>query len=175
MNGKIHISVTRVYDGKNIILSHFETKEELIQVKHLMVQRTDGQLYKERYLTLKALTCSSFIPFFSGIIPPKFRGVRYMDGGLSDNLLVLDEKTITVSPFCGESDICRKSIASYSTLFYSVISINYVSSACSKGFRNFETFSCEKYFRKRVNLSLNICLVGYVRQHKHRTFTDKFV
>lgn len=42
------------------------------------------------------------------MIPPKFRGVRYMDGGLSDNLLVLDEHTITVSPFCGESDICPR-------------------------------------------------------------------
>ncbi|KAK4012364.1 1-acylglycerol-3-phosphate O-acyltransferase Pnpla3 [Daphnia magna] len=86
VNGKIHISVTRVYDGKNIILKHFDTKDELIQ----------------------ALTCSCFIPFFSGMIPPKFRGVRYMDGGLSDNLLVLDEHTITVSPFCGESDICPR-------------------------------------------------------------------
>lgn len=86
VNGKIHISVTRVYDGKNIILKHFETKDELIQ----------------------AITCSCFIPFFSGVLPPKFRGVRYMDGGLSDNLLVLDEHTITVSPFCGESDICPR-------------------------------------------------------------------
>jgi patatin-like phospholipase domain-containing protein 2 len=32
VNGKIHISVTRVYDGKNVILKHFETKDELIQV-----------------------------------------------------------------------------------------------------------------------------------------------
>lgn len=29
-----------------------------------------------------------------------------MDGGFSDNLLVLDEDTITVSPFSGESDVC---------------------------------------------------------------------
>lgn len=29
-----------------------------------------------------------------------------MDGGLSKNLLILDENTITVSPFSGESDIC---------------------------------------------------------------------
>lgn len=56
----------------------------------------------------QALLCSSFIPFFSGILPPRFRGVRYMDGGLSDNLLVLDEHTVTVSPFCGESDICPR-------------------------------------------------------------------
>lgn len=29
-----------------------------------------------------------------------------MDGGLSKNLLILDENTITISPFSGESDIC---------------------------------------------------------------------
>ena len=59
-------------------------------------------------LDQQALMCSCFIPFFSGMMPPKFRGVRFMDGGLSDNLLVLDEHTITVSPFCGESDICPR-------------------------------------------------------------------
>ncbi len=31
---------------------------------------------------------------------------RYVDGGLSDNIPILDENTITVSPFAGESDIC---------------------------------------------------------------------
>ena len=29
-----------------------------------------------------------------------------MDGGFSKNLLILDENTITISPFSGESDIC---------------------------------------------------------------------
>lgn len=29
-----------------------------------------------------------------------------MDGGLSNNLLILDEQTVTISPFTGESDIC---------------------------------------------------------------------
>lgn len=31
-----------------------------------------------------------------------------MDGAFSDNLLVLDQNTVTVSPFCGESDICPR-------------------------------------------------------------------
>lgn len=31
-----------------------------------------------------------------------------MDGGFSDNLPILDEHTITISPFAGESDICPK-------------------------------------------------------------------
>ena len=33
---------------------------------------------------------------------------RYVDGGLSDNIPRLNEETITVSPFAGESDICPK-------------------------------------------------------------------
>ncbi|XP_017775894.1 PREDICTED: patatin-like phospholipase domain-containing protein 2 isoform X2 [Nicrophorus vespilloides] len=86
VNGKLHISLTRVYDGKNVIVSHFDSKEDLMQ----------------------ALLCSAFIPLFSGLLPPKFHGVRYMDGGFSDNLPTLDENTITVSPFCGESDICPR-------------------------------------------------------------------
>lgn len=90
VNGKLHISLTRVYDGKNVIVSQFNSKEDLLQ----------------------ALLASSFIPFFSGILPPRFHGIRYMDGGFSDNLPTLDENTITVSPFCGESDICPRDISS---------------------------------------------------------------
>ncbi|XP_055621224.1 1-acylglycerol-3-phosphate O-acyltransferase Pnpla3-like [Toxorhynchites rutilus septentrionalis] len=86
VNGKLHISLTRVYDGKNVIVSQFNTREDLLQ----------------------ALLCACFIPFFSGILPPRFHGVRYMDGAFSDNLPTLDENTVTVSPFCGESDICPR-------------------------------------------------------------------
>ena len=86
VNGKLHVSLTRSYDRKNIIVSHFNSREELLQ----------------------ALLCACFIPGFSGILPPKFQGVRYMDGAFSDNLPVLDENTVTVSPFCGESDICPR-------------------------------------------------------------------
>jgi len=56
----------------------------------------------------QAIHASSFIPFFTGFLPPRFHGIRYMDGGFSDNLPTLDEHTITVSPFCGESDICPR-------------------------------------------------------------------
>lgn len=52
------------------------------------------------------MVCSCFIPFWSGVFPPKFHGVAYIDGGFTDNLLVLDENTVTISPFTGESDIC---------------------------------------------------------------------
>lgn len=83
-NGRLHVSVTRCSDGKNILLSEFSSKDELIQ----------------------ALLCSCFIPFYSGIVPPTVCGVSYIDGGFSNNQPILDENTITVSPFSGESDIC---------------------------------------------------------------------
>lgn len=59
-------------------------------------------------LPSQALLCACFIPVFSGLLPPRFHGVRYMDGAFSDNLPTLDENTVTVSPFCGESDICPR-------------------------------------------------------------------
>ncbi|XP_043256181.1 patatin-like phospholipase domain-containing protein 2 isoform X1 [Colletes gigas] len=90
VSGKLHVSLTRVYDGKNVIVSQFSSKEDLLQ----------------------ALLASAFIPLFSGLLPPRFHGIRYMDGGFSDNLPTLDENTITVSPFCGESDICPRDVSS---------------------------------------------------------------
>lgn len=45
-----------------------------------------------------------------------------MDGGYSDNLITLDENTITVSPFCGESDICPRDDSSQ--LFHVSLSEN---------------------------------------------------
>uniref|UniRef100_A0A674HDL0 triacylglycerol lipase n=1 Tax=Taeniopygia guttata TaxID=59729 RepID=A0A674HDL0_TAEGU len=85
--GRLGISLTRVSDGENVILSDFNSKEELIQ----------------------ACICSTFIPVYCGLIPPTLRGVRYVDGGISDNLPQYELKnTITVSPFSGESDICPR-------------------------------------------------------------------
>ncbi|KAM4846458.1 patatin-like phospholipase domain-containing protein 2 [Thomomys bottae] len=84
-SGRLGISLTRVSDGENVIISQFNSKEELIQ----------------------ANVCSTFIPVYCGLIPPSLQGVRYVDGGISDNLPLYELKnTITVSPFSGESDIC---------------------------------------------------------------------
>ncbi|XP_074129690.1 patatin-like phospholipase domain-containing protein 2 isoform X1 [Sminthopsis crassicaudata] len=84
-NGRLGISLTRVSDGENVLVSHFSSKEELVQ----------------------ANVCSTFIPVYCGLIPPTLQGVRYVDGGISDNLPLYELKnTITVSPFSGESDIC---------------------------------------------------------------------
>lgn len=35
VSGKLHISLTRVYDGKNVIVSEFPTREDLVQVCRL--------------------------------------------------------------------------------------------------------------------------------------------
>ncbi|XP_026883080.2 patatin-like phospholipase domain-containing protein 2 [Electrophorus electricus] len=89
--GKLGISLTRVTDGENVLVSHFSCNEELVQ----------------------ACVCSTFIPVYSGLIPPTFQGVRYVDGGISDNLPQYELKnTITVSPFSGESDICPRDASS---------------------------------------------------------------
>ena len=55
---------------------------------------------------IQVILASTFIPVFSGWLPPRYRGTRVIDGGYSDNLPILDSQTITVSPFCGSSDIC---------------------------------------------------------------------
>lgn len=89
--GRLGISLTRVTDGENVLVTHFNTKEELVQ----------------------AIVCSAYIPVYCGIIPPSLRGVRYVDGGISDNLPQYEGRnTITVSPFCGESDICPRDTSS---------------------------------------------------------------
>ncbi|XP_035257960.1 patatin-like phospholipase domain-containing protein 2 isoform X1 [Anguilla anguilla] len=86
-SGRLCVSLTRVSDGQNELVTHFDSKEELIQ----------------------ALVCSCFIPIYCGLIPPSFRGVRYVDGGISNNLPQFEARnTITVSPFAGESDVCPR-------------------------------------------------------------------
>jgi len=84
INGKLHVSLTKVYDGKNLLVNQFSSKQEVVDV----------------------ILASAFIPIFSGWLPPRYRGIRVIDGGYSDNLPVLDTNTVTVSPFCGDSDIC---------------------------------------------------------------------
>ncbi|KAJ8412883.1 hypothetical protein AAFF_G00104650 [Aldrovandia affinis] len=86
-SGRLGISLTRVSDGENVLVSQFNSKEELVQ----------------------ACVCSAYIPVYCGLIPPTLQGVRYVDGGISDNLPQYELKnTITVSPFSGESDICPR-------------------------------------------------------------------
>ncbi|XP_062403302.1 patatin-like phospholipase domain-containing protein 2 isoform X2 [Sardina pilchardus] len=101
-SGQLGISLTRVSDGKNLLVTHFDSKEELIQ----------------------ALVCSCFFPPFCGWMPPSFRGRRYIDGAISDNMPFWKLKnTITVSPFSGESDISPRE----SPFYYHEVQYNNVS------------------------------------------------
>jgi len=58
------------------------------------------------YLIFQVLLASAFIPVFSGFVPPLVGKYRYIDGGFTDNLPILDKNTITISPFSGLTDIC---------------------------------------------------------------------
>jgi hypothetical protein len=58
---------------------------------------------------LQAVLCSAFVPCYSGLIPPTFRGTRYWDGGITNNCPVLSPDTVTICPFSGEFDICPSS------------------------------------------------------------------
>ncbi|XP_045342337.1 patatin-like phospholipase domain-containing protein 2 isoform X1 [Leopardus geoffroyi] len=57
-SGRLGISLTRVSDGENVIISHFGSKDELIQ----------------------ANVCSTFIPVYCGLIPPALQGVVSIPG-----------------------------------------------------------------------------------------------
>uniref|UniRef100_F1LBQ4 PNPLA domain-containing protein n=1 Tax=Ascaris suum TaxID=6253 RepID=F1LBQ4_ASCSU len=93
-SGRLRISLTRLSDMENVVVSHFNSKAELIQ----------------------AIICSCFIPVYGGLRYPKFRGETYIDGGATDNQPVTDEYTITVSPFSGANDICPSDAESASML-----------------------------------------------------------
>ncbi|XP_021039836.1 patatin-like phospholipase domain-containing protein 5 isoform X1 [Mus caroli] len=87
---RLGISMTRWPDGKNFIVTDFATRDELIQ----------------------ALICTLYLPLYCGVIPPAFRGQRFIDGALSNNLPFSDcPTTITVSPFNGTVDICPQNIS----------------------------------------------------------------
>ncbi|NWZ12880.1 PLPL1 protein, partial [Agelaius phoeniceus] len=87
VSGKLHIILTRLHDWRCVTVSEFASKEELIQ----------------------AMTCSCFVPLYFGLVPPTFRGVRYVDGELAMwRADFVSRSTITISAFAGEYDICPK-------------------------------------------------------------------
>ncbi|MBZ3889300.1 Patatin-like phospholipase domain-containing protein 3 [Sciurus carolinensis] len=134
ISGRISISLTRVSDGKNVLVSDFQSKDEVVD----------------------ALLCSCFIPFYCGLIPPAFRGVRYVDGGASDNIPLADAKTtITVSPFYGECDICPK-IKSTNFLHVNVTNLSF--RLCLE---NFYLLS-RALFPPDTKALSEICLRGYL-------------
>jgi len=79
VNNKLYISLTKL-NRTNLVVSEFDSKLDLID----------------------ALTCSCFVPAYSGYTIPTLRGVRYLDGGITDNLPKPSEHTICVSSFSGK-------------------------------------------------------------------------
>lgn len=159
-SGRLLISLTRWKDGKNVLVSEFDSREDLIQ----------------------ALICSSFVPMYSGFFPPKFKGAYYWDGGLSNNNPVLDEYTIKVSPFGGESDICpRDETGAFSCLEFQGTNIQWsnenvyrlaialfppnpevLKAICFRGYKDAITFlrarnllhcSCLRHVREKTSIS----------------------
>ncbi|XP_021486524.1 1-acylglycerol-3-phosphate O-acyltransferase PNPLA3 isoform X1 [Meriones unguiculatus] len=134
ISGRVCISLTRVSDGENVLVSDFHSKDEVVD----------------------ALVCSCFIPLFSGLIPPSFRGERYVDGGVSDNVPVLDAKTtITVSPFYGEHDICPKV---KSTNFFQVYVTNTSFCLCAENLH----LLTRALFPPDVKGVAELCFQGYL-------------
>ncbi|XP_053703897.1 patatin-like phospholipase domain-containing protein 4 isoform X3 [Synchiropus splendidus] len=82
---RLYISLTHSRSSKNILVSRFTSREELI----------------------KALLASSFVPVYAGLQAVEFRGQKWIDGGFTDSLPILPVgRTITVSPFAGLQDVC---------------------------------------------------------------------
>lgn len=103
-NGRLFVSLTRVSDGTNVLVSEFDSKEDIIQ----------------------ALICSCFYPLYCGVRPPSYHGIRYVDGALSDNMPFSSlRNTITISPFSGESDISPNGNPFYfHDIYYNNVSIH---------------------------------------------------
>lgn len=105
---KCFVSLTDIEKLKNVILSDFASREELFDT----------------------IIASCFIPFFFGLFPPKIRGVRYIDGGASNNLIIHDENTITVSPFSGKGKIRpRNTSASLPDTFFCLANVKRLAQA----------------------------------------------
>ncbi|XP_074077187.1 patatin-like phospholipase domain-containing protein 5 [Macrotis lagotis] len=131
---RMGISLTRLPDMKNVIITHFATRDELIQ----------------------AVICSIFFPFYCGVMPPKFRGERYMDGALSNNVPFPDSKeTITISPFYGTVDISPESDSA------SIHELNLCNGSFQLCIKNFHA-GILSLFPPEPKVLANVCRQGYL-------------
>ncbi|XP_029951563.1 patatin-like phospholipase domain-containing protein 2 [Salarias fasciatus] len=133
-SGRLCVSLTRMSDMKNVLVSEFDTREELIQV----------------------LMCSCFFPAYSGFIPPSYRGVRYMDGALSNNVPLCEQRnTIIMAPFSGESDICPREGT------YNALEVHYGNVSIKVNTGNVHRI-CTSFLPPRLEMLAEICNNGYV-------------
>nr|XP_039267546.1 uncharacterized protein LOC120342677 [Styela clava] len=131
-DGRLFISLTRVRDRKNIIVSEYPTRDSLIS----------------------ALLCSCFVPFYSGFIPPMYQGVYYVDGGLTNNLPAGSD-TITVSPWSGGSDICPRDDTAIS-----LVDINIANTSVQMTVRNLHRVSI-MFFPPEGEILSDFCKQGF--------------
>ncbi|XP_064140968.1 patatin-like phospholipase domain-containing protein 5 [Loxodonta africana] len=133
-SNRLGISLTRWPDGKNVIVTHFATRDELIQ----------------------ALLCTLYLPFYCGVIPPEFRGERYFDGSMSNNLPSEDPNaTITVAPLHGTVDICPQSTSA------SLHELNICNTVLQMSTKNFFLGFCCLFPPSPETLA-DICRQGYL-------------
>ncbi|XP_056414838.1 patatin-like phospholipase domain-containing protein 4 isoform X2 [Hyla sarda] len=89
---RLYVSITKSKSFENCLVSSFASREELIKV----------------------LLASCFVPVYAGMNAVEYKGEKWFDGGFSNSLPVLPTgRTITVSPFCGQQDICPKDNAHF--------------------------------------------------------------
>ncbi|EDV29291.1 uncharacterized protein TRIADDRAFT_51458 [Trichoplax adhaerens] len=93
VNDKLYLSLTQVKGMKNILISRFHSREDLIE----------------------CLRCTCFIPIWSGFQLPKYRGEYYMDGTISNNIPIPfgAHATITVTVDPGMGIISPGDVALY--------------------------------------------------------------
>nr|XP_046250191.1 patatin-like phospholipase domain-containing protein 2 isoform X2 [Scatophagus argus] len=133
-SGRLCVSLTRLADGKNVLVSEFDSRDELIQV----------------------LMCSCFFPVYCGFVPPSYRGVHYMDGALSNNMPLFEHRnTITMAPFSGESDICpREGTFNFFDFHYGNMSIQVNTGNVHR--------VCTSFLPPRLEKLAEICHNGYM-------------
>ena len=83
INGRCHISMTKVPGFSNMLVSEFASKSDVID----------------------ALLCTSYVPYLFGWFPPKFRGIPCIDGFYSNNQPITCDETIAVTAFAGVASI----------------------------------------------------------------------
>ncbi|XP_035771074.1 patatin-like phospholipase domain-containing protein 2 isoform X2 [Neolamprologus brichardi] len=162
-SGRLCVSLTRIADGKNVLVSEFASREELIQVDQIgdFTEKLLGsfRLLWSSDLTslpLQVLMCSCFFPVYCGFIPPSYHGMRYVDGALS-NMMPLSEQrnTITMAPFSGENDICpREGSYNFFEVHYGNISIQVNTGNVYR--------VCTSFLPPRLEKLAEICHNGYM-------------
>ncbi|MBW00637.1 Patatin-like phospholipase domain-containing protein 1, partial [Eschrichtius robustus] len=99
-----------VAEVKKSFLGPLSPSCKLVQMMRQFLYRVlPEDSYKVATGKLHALYCSCFVPVYCGLIPPTYRGVRYIDGGFSGmQPCSFWTDSITISTFSGQQDICPR-------------------------------------------------------------------